>query len=502
MEFLDPRYQKHHLIRLIIGYILVGTALFLATTILVYHALGFGVKDGEVIQNGLIFVSSRPEEADVYVNGQKRNERTNARLLMEAGQYSFEIRRDGYRTWKRAINVEGGSVVRFDYPALFPSKLITSDVHTYDAQPALATASPDRRWLMVQSPAALATFDVYDMNNPEQAAEQVLIPDATIKLRDGLHRWKVAEWSNDNRRVLLRHTTEIDGKLAAEYILLDRETPSESVNLSETLGENPDEISLRDKKFDQYYLYNKAKRTVMTASLDNPTPKPYLEAVLGFKSHGDNVMLYATNKGASNGSALIKLREGDSTYTIRQVDAADRYMLDLARYDGAWYVAAGSPAENRTYVYKNPAQRLVDKPKDPLVPVQVLKAGGATNVSFSSNTRFIAVQGGQQIAVYDAETDRGYSYKLDAAIEAPQENMMWMDGHRLMTVVEGKVRVLDFDNANKQTLSAASSAYQPFFDRDYEFMYTLAPETVKAQDGTTSTRFVLRSTALLTPADQ
>ena len=128
MDFLDPKKARAHNIRIIIGYILIGIALILTTIILLYQAYGFGVdRKGNVIQNGLVFVSSTPNPAEVYVNGQKRDN-TNTRLLLSSGQYTFELKRDGYRNWKRAVTVEGGSVDRFDYPFLFPSSLQTSTV--------------------------------------------------------------------------------------------------------------------------------------------------------------------------------------------------------------------------------------------------------------------------------------------------------------------------------------------------------------------------------------
>ena len=151
MEFLDPKKQKAHLIRLIIGYVLITIALVLTTIILLYQAYGFGLRNGEVIQNGLIFMSSHPDPADIYVNNQKRDEKTNSRLLMPAGQYTFRLERDGYRPWKRAISVEGGSVGRFDYPFLFPTKLTTTTTKKYEARPSVVTQSPDQRWVLTLS---------------------------------------------------------------------------------------------------------------------------------------------------------------------------------------------------------------------------------------------------------------------------------------------------------------------------------------------------------------
>ena len=106
MEFLDPKKQRMHTIRLLIGYVLIAIALILTTVILLYQAYGFGVdRHGQVIQNGLVFVASTPGSANVMVNGQLRDT-TNTRFNLPAGHYTFEVTRDGYRNWKRAVTVE------------------------------------------------------------------------------------------------------------------------------------------------------------------------------------------------------------------------------------------------------------------------------------------------------------------------------------------------------------------------------------------------------------
>ncbi|MEK7152445.1 MAG: PEGA domain-containing protein [Patescibacteria group bacterium] len=501
MEFLDPKKQRANLVRLIIGYILVGIALLLTTIILLYQAYGFGLKNGEVVQNGLIFISSRPTPADIYVNGQKNEKTTNTRLLLPAGQYTFRLERDGYRTWRRAIPIEGGSVARFDYPMLFPTTLVTNDTKKYDARPGIVTQSPDKRWLLVQN-GSFNSFDLFDLADREKAPTPLTLPLALFDQPEGGHSWRFVEWASDNRHVLLQHLAAKDNSQASEYVLLDREEPTESANLTRTLGANPTQIELLDKKFDKYFLYDKAAQTLTTATLSEPAPQPLLENILAFKTHGDDVILYATDEDGLDGRAQIKLREGDRTYAVRQVAAGDAYLLNLARYEDNWYAVAGAPSENKTYVYKNPAAALRAKPRSLLVPVQVLKVTNAHHVSFSDNARFISVQGGQQFALYDAETDKGYGYAVGAPMDAPQDRAVWMDGHRLQFVSKGKTFVFDFDDANSETLAAADAAYTPVFDRDYEFMYTINPQTAKAADGTETTQFVLTNTALRTPRDQ
>src|SRR3989344_6640991 len=104
MDLLDPNKKRAHTIRLFVGYFLVGTAIALASLILLFQSFGYDVdrKTGKVIQNGLIFISSHPEASDVYLNGDLKD-RTDVRLAVPAGQYSVELKRSGYRTRKHRV---------------------------------------------------------------------------------------------------------------------------------------------------------------------------------------------------------------------------------------------------------------------------------------------------------------------------------------------------------------------------------------------------------------
>jgi hypothetical protein len=501
MEFLDPKNQRAHTIRLFIGYVLIATALVLTTIILLYQAYGFGLKNGQVIQNGLIFVSSTPGSADIYVNGKKRPETTNSRLLLPAGQYSFELQRAGYHSWKRAISLEGGALQRFDYPMLFPSKLVTQTTKKYTVKPTLTTQSPDRRWLITQTNTDYRTFDVFDLTKPDKDPTVISLPQ-TVSALQGTSSWKLVEWSNDNSHVLLQHSTDNAGHKATEYILLSRDKPEESVNLTTALGLNPTTLALRDKKFDQYFIYTQEDQKLQTASIAQPKPVLLLDHILGFKTYGDKTVLYATDKGAPAGKSLVKLQDNDKSYTLRTVNADPTYMLELTKYNGDWFMVAGAPSENRTYVYKNPEATLDAHPQAPLVPIQVLKTDNPTYVSFSDNARFIVTENGQSFSVYDAQYDKKYAFATKSPLDASQEHAHWMDGNRLTYVSGGKIVVFDYDNTNGETLVDSDATFGAFFDRDYKILYAMNAQVAKDSAGKDTTQFVLTHTAMRAPQDQ
>lgn len=489
MDFLDPKKRRAHTIRLFIGYIFISIAILLGTVVLMFLSYGFGLgKDGDVVQNGLLFVSSTPSGANIYLNGKLMNAKTNTRLSIVSGTYRMEIQRAGYRSWQQVLNLEGGSIEHYDYPFLFPVNLATKPVKSYDSAPGLVTQSPDRRWLLIERPDSLTTFDVYDLKNPTVPPVVLTVP-ASLLSAGSAQGWSLVEWSTDNQHVLLQHN--YDGNY--EFIMVDRNDPTKSVNLDTELHARPTKVTLLNKKYDQYYLYDEASKTLTTASLNNPTPTAFLSNVISYKSYGDNIMLYASDVSDTPDKVAINLYQDGKTYHLRDAAANTTYLLNITQYSGDWYAAIGASSEDKVYVYKNPVSQLRSK-RPVLVPVYVLKAKQPTYLEFSDNARLILDEGGSQFAVFDAENEKGYLYNAQP-LDAPQTHADWMDGHRLDYISGGKLVVFDFDHANVQTLMAGSPEYMPAFDTDYKYVYDLTPDPTKP-----AVR-VLTSTALRLPAD-
>lgn len=489
MDFLDPQKQKEHARRLILGYILIGVLLLLATVVLLHQVYGFGVdKSGNVFQKGLVFLSSQPDGADIFINDKKYKDGTNTRMTIPAGQYVVELKKNGYRDWKRALTVEGGSVMRFDYPMLFPNTLTTTTTKQYAAAPSLATESLDNRWLLIGA-SDQNSFDLFDLNSKEVTVKSVAVPVQAMAAGSATKGWQAIEWADDNRHVVLKRLYEKSGTLSDEYILFDREEPNASRNLSVTLGITPTTLTLRSGDYDRYYLHNQTTGQLLTAELKKPTPQLYISGVITFASEG-NTVLYATADGAPSGKVLVQLRHAeDRAYTVRQAPSGTTYLIDMAEYDNKIYVAAGAQNEDSVSVYEDPLSSLEDRPETPVAPKQILKLTAPNYVAFSEENRFVAAESGDRFAVYDAETDNTYAYQAKAPLDAPQVHAHWMDGFRLSYVSGGNLVVFDYDGNNLQSLMPASSNFIPFFERDFRYAYTLTPG------------HALTSTALRLPED-
>lgn len=488
MDYLDPKKRRQRDILNLVGYGLIAIALVFAVRILFYQASGYGIDNkGNVVQSGLVFVASSPSGADIRINDELNKAQTNARLSLVGGTYDIKYSREGYHDWRQKISLDGGQIVRLDYATLFPKKLATTAVKKYEGAPGLATQSPDRRWLLVQQPGSDTVFDQYDLKDPKLPPTQITVP-ADVITSGTVNSWTLNEWSNDNQHVLLTHVH--DG--VSEFVLVDRTDTSKSVNLNTTLGTNPTKITLDDKKFDRYFVFDAAAQTLKKATLNAPTPQTYLTDVLEYQTYGSDAIVYASSKTTTPGKVGVVMLLADKSHFLREVSGNTTYLVNLTRYDDAWYAAIGAKSENKVYVYKNPNEQLSSN-LSRLAPVSVLKTTAPTRLSLSSTTRFIMSENGSEFSIYDAEVNKTYKYDTKMPLDAPQQYANWMDGARLMYVSGGKLVVFDFDSANMQTLMTADPARTPFFIPNYRAVYTMGLNTDGSQ--------TLNSTALRTTAD-
>lgn len=473
MDFLDPDKKRAHQKRLFAGYFLVGVAIFLGSLILVLLSYGFDVdrRTGQVIQNGLIFTASAPESSTIYLNG-KESGQTDKKLTVPAGKYSLELRREGYRSWNRTFMLEGSTIERMVYPVLFPEKMKPANQQVFSALPAFSTQSLDRRWILTTQPGSLTNFDLFDANNPKDPLVPLAMPATLLSAppAGGAQSLTLVEWSSDNRHVLLRHTYGD----SFEYIMFDRETPASSLNINKHLAITPSAVTLRDKKFDKLYLYDEKTFVLQTADTKTKVITPYLKGVISYKSHGEDKMLYVTVDPAAADKTIVKLRDKNKDYVLRRGVLSEKYLLDMAKFDGRWYVAVGAVNAGRVYIYRDPASQQSANSKALPSLFTSLVITQPTQIAFSANTRFIMTQSANKFAVYDAEVDRRYYFTSDLALTS-ESKATWMDGHRITVNHDSKVTVFDYDGINAQTLVPILPGTLPYFDRDYTRLFTLAP---------------------------
>lgn len=479
MEFLDPEDKQARTKRLFIGYLLIAVLIGLATLILVYLAQGYGYDPNKgLTQNGLVFVDSRPGAANIYIDNEQVA-KTDARLTVNDGTHSIAIKKDKYRDWNKSFNIQGGSVVYFSYPKLFPVDIPVGINQAYDTAPTWVSQSLDRRWLVMQKKPDDVVLSLIDTQKPTEAPANLTIPASLlVKVNGQYGSLKPVEWSDDNRHLLLQQITPDNRNF---YIVIDRDDMALSQNITTKISINATSgvVSLRDKKFDKYYILDTATGFLSSADLKSGIQQtPVLTGVVAYKSYADNLIMYVTYDGVEPTLASVRVLSNQTdSYLFQSIarDPNNRYLLDIARYESKWYYVASSSANNRVLIYQDPLSKIKPANTTPASPRLGLVITNPMFVSFSDNARFIGIQSGKKFVVFDAELNRIYRYDSALAI-ADTQQAKWMDGHRLTVVTSGKVQVFDFDGTNVQTLTASRQEFTPYFDRDYNIIMTLIPQ--------------------------
>lgn len=488
MDFLDPAKERRHRFGLRLSYILVSVAIAIASVVLLYQTDGYCIdRDGDVNRCGLVFVSSQPDGASIYLDDVLQDSRTNAKLNLQAGAYGLRVEREGYRTWQRIIDSIGGGVRRYDYIFMFPSTLQTATVDTYTSELSVASQSLDKRWLATAQATQPGTFTIYDLRRPQAVtSSSMAIPATVYSAGDGAQTWSAVEWSRDNKHLLLKHVFVSDNKQSTEYIVLDRENAANSVNITQEMGLNATDVpSLFDQLYDEYYVYNSKEQTLRTTSLDGSDTALVLEHVITYKTTSDDTVLYVTDTAPDGeiveGKVNVVLLQGNRSQVIRQFDAgAQTYVLDIAEYDGDSYVVLGSSSEDGVRIYKNPLAQVLLSADSLPAPTRFLRVADVSRVSFSSNARFIMAEHGQNFAVYDNEYADVYTYQTSKRLDSTSGYARWMDGHRLYYISNNELVVRDYDNQNIQTLQSADPKFPVFFSSDYSRVFAVSEDESSA----------------------
>jgi hypothetical protein len=498
MDYLDPDKKRQHKQRLLFGYVLIGFAIGIATVLLVYMANGYYVDrdTGQVIQNGLVYVDSRPGGAEIYLNGEKQKGATDARLVVPAGEYEIGLKRDGYRDWGRNLLLEGGSLRKLTYARLIPNELTSSVGANLRSNPIATSQSIDKKWLVLSFGDKPLELNIIDIEQPTVTPQIITIP-SNLVVDSETGTIEITEWADDNRNFIAKYT---NGNLI-NYILVDRENPQAAVNLNILFGDNNYEIGFQDRNKDIFFAYKPATKSLLTASLSGGVnPSPVVDNVYDYKTFGRDWVLYITESG-EEGLVSARFKRGDKDILLKKIKTSDKYLLQLAKLGNAPVMGISSTVENRAIVYNDP-QKFLDENPEASVPIAttVLRVEKPSDLRISSDSSVIMASGQGKFASHEFEADRSYTFTVEVPVDPIQE-VRWLDGQHFLFSSEGKQFMMDFDGSNMYDLVASMPVNGSYFTNNIEIMFSFTP-SVTATATTPDLPASITVTNLLAVADR
>ncbi|HUC95837.1 MAG TPA: PEGA domain-containing protein [Candidatus Saccharimonadia bacterium] len=468
MDFLDPTSKRSYYIRLFVGFILTAVVIALATTILALITSGFTInrKTGKIVQNGLIFINSRPVAATIYVN-HKSVGTTNARLVRSSGDYDISLYAPGYYTWSNNLNLIGGTVEEITYPTLFPLKTRITNIDALSSEPSVFTQTPNRQWLLVSSSTQPNSFDVISQTNINTPITTVTIPSNSLVSNVGANSFTVVGWSTDNKNVLLED--EYNG--VTNYIVFNYTNPSASYNVNQTFTQSFTSCELLNGAYNKTLLFDQPSGSLYSGDLSTKQTTQLLSNVLAYSAYGKNQILYASSIANKSGLTPIRLYNFTNDYALKYIQSTSNYILDIASYGGNFYYVLGGGSKY-DYIYQNVLNQLSgDSKKLPVPYTLMVNSMQAQNITASQAGRFLSLQSGDNFSVFDIYSGNHYRYQINTTGNQPFA--IWMDDNRLESVDSNQLYIWDYDGTNLVKLNKVSNTVNGLFNNNSSAVYYL-----------------------------
>ena len=473
--------QRRALIRRFAIYAVMGVfvTIFTAITVLISEGYYFNPSNKQLIKNGLVFVSSKPSGATVYINGKSEKDTTESRFTLPEGKYDFSVYKEGYRDWKRSFLLGGSEVVNLNYVLLVPKTLKPKEVAKYSGKVDVVSQSPDQRWLFVHHEDAPLSAEIIDINADTPLQTKLTFAPSVFTATTDMKTFKVIQWSGDNQHILV--SVIKDG--AQHYIVLNRTDATKAVDITSEFGLELSDLTLRDAKFDKYYALDK-DRGFRELNLTNKSiSAPRFQKVITYTSaDADRLLFAAEDEGTDQSSVWVADKDGKyKVQTTKKQPAAD-YLIEVASYDGDWYVATGSKADQMVSIFKNSYDNIKNAPSTTPRALAKIELQSPDAISFSKTSRFVTVHSGNQLVVFDNEFERTYRYDQPVSGGQGFSKVIWMDGARMQLAANGHQYLLDYDGINLQDMGEINVVSPIVFDRNYEnFFGTNADATALTQ---------------------
>lgn len=435
---MDRERRKHlQTVRLIVTEIIMAVAAVLTVVLLTFIAMGYNVnKDGELGQSGLVQIKSFPSGATVNVDGEDLLGHTSMSRMLAAGDHRIVLSKDKYDTWAKDIKIESGRLIKLEYPRLFLKERKSEKIIDYKAQVAFFVPAPSRESVLVIDEGA-TKWDLYDMRG-SNANKTVL--DFSEFLKDA----KILSLTWDkNSDSLLAGVSRND---KTEWLLLDVQEPSQSVNLSKEFDLEFSTVEFASDNGDALLALENNNLRVISLR-DKTVSQVIASDIVEFSSFDDN-LVYLTSKNEVKVHQENKDDELLAKYSKdKQIKIATFEYLDQAYV----YVVVDGDA----FVYKDDKE-LVKEEKIGFLPdtLKVYAEGELVMAKKDTN-----------VAMFDAEQMLLSKYELENA------RAFILDGYMMGTNVEGKLVVQDFDGTNKRTITTASGP--AFITKNNKWLYYL-----------------------------
>lgn len=452
---MDPEKRaRRQSLRIIISECFMVLAVVITVAILAFMVSGYWVNgDFKIERQGMLQISSLPTGADVIIDGESAwNQRTNTSKVLASGEHTIELRKEGYDTWSRKVNIAEGLLYRVHYPRLFLNereKQESLDVSSI----ANITVSPNREQMLLID--NTTEWQIVDLTREELEPKKIDISNVftSVSMAPGAHKGlfngKISkmDWSANNERILIKASVD-DG---CEWVVLDTKNPSESVNITKLFNADFSKISITDNSARNFIA-------ILNGNLHKiDLGSRQISAVLAPRiidyDYHDSEIIFSAESDTEEEKYYIGLlkNHGDAPEIIKKTNS--KPLVTLSRFYDNKYIAILEDNE-LSIIEKNSKNLFLSSTI--LQPVDDLRVGheGEFQIAVSGN----------YITTIDMEAKTVTEWQTE-------HNFDWLDSDMIYTINESELIVYDFDGQNRRVITKSVSSHYPVVITNDKWLY-------------------------------
>lgn len=408
-----------------VKFILLAITITAITLALVTFAQGytFNTDTLKFEAGGLLILGSRPNRADIYVDGEAKNTTPN-RLLLADGRYDVEMHRSGYRRWQKEITIRENEVVWAQYPFFVPNNVTTEAKLLLDS-PRILEQSPDKQYLAIAEAGDDPRVFLYDSRLGESSSGYRLIP--------GIH--SVVEslaWSSDSNLLLVEIAAQEKDTSLWHIIDTSGSGVANGINPRADLVAKEAEFSSGG---DLVYFTDK-NNVLSRLDINSGESVKLMEEVGAFTHRGGEVFAI---KHQGRARSMVRLRN-EQEVPIKKLPSGREYRLMYTHYDDEPRLVLQDMELRQVTLIETEGS---DASTETLPPLS------AREVTISPKYRYVTMYDGPRFLTYDMERSEYHTFTYVGPLTAPPT---WFDEHHLLLTGENTVKLVEFDGKNREEL--------------------------------------------------
>ena len=401
------------------------------------------MNNGRIIfvRTGMLIVASRPSGGKIYLNNKDTKSTTGFYLF--ANKFSsllpstinVEIKKQGYRTWQKYVDIFPGVVSWANYVLLFPEKLAIEKVTPPSGN--LLSKSVDGRQLLFFEGGSSMKVTSYDSEN---FSARSFWPSNTADLPVWLKAPQItsASYNQSNDRVLY---TIKNGDITEFVVTENNNNDIKLIILNEQLASNPSEVSFSTVDSNQLYATKDSNLYLLT-STSKSLGSSLVKNLISYSVQNNRLIYYVSR----NDQGLLLLEH-------MNLDGSNKQTISQSIATSGSYRFAHTPDQDILALLNVDTKDLyLYYPGNGGKMTTLGLASGIVGMTWSRNNQKLLYYGKNSIYRYDSEKKKE---TFSSTTEEITSAVWFFDDCHFLISDKQSLYVIDYDGTNKVPVSAA-----------------------------------------------